>query len=275
VLDQVALSIYPYGQPGVLQLVPRGPHDLPRVGRAAIVGPLRIEAVRVNALRNLRTTTPSSLQVSLEVAWEPRLQPIAVKQRMADVKAVDSTGAVLPVDNPESEPEAPLPRQGSSALEMVVPLGMPTTSVKEIASLKGTLHVMMLGKVEAFSFGSLLKGKQQAKIATATVGITDFRKNGDAWEVGVQLKYDDAGDALESHRNWALQNKAFLKGPDGKPIEPDSMETTLRTPKELGMGYVFALDKDKSPEKMTFVYETPGLIATKDFAYELKGIKLP
>jgi hypothetical protein len=275
VLDQAELSIYPYGQPGILQLVPRGPHDLPRVGRAAIVGPLRIEAVRVTALRDVRTTTPSSLQVTLEVAWEPRLQPIAVKQRMADVKSVDSTGAALAVDNPESEPEAPLPRQGSSALEMVVPLGMPAAGAKEITSLKGALRVMMLGKVETFSFGNLLKGKQQAKIATATVGITDFRKNGDAWEVGVQLKYDDAGDALESHRNWALQNKAFLKGPDGKPIEPDSMETTLRTPKELGMGYVFALDKDKSPEKMTFVYETPGLIATKDFAYELKGIKLP
>jgi hypothetical protein len=275
VLDQAQLSIYPYGQPGILQLVPRGPHDLARAGRAAIVGPLRIEPVRVIAQRELHTATPSSLRVVLEVAWEPRLQPIAVKQKMADVKAVDSTGAAVAADNPETEPEAPLPRQGSSALEAVISLEMPAAGAKEIASLKGTLRVMMLGKMETFSFSNLLKGKQQSKIAAATVAITDFRKNGDAWEVGVQLHYDDAGDALESHRNWALQNKAYLKGADGKPIEPDSMETTLRTPKELGMGYVFALDKDKSPEKMTFVYETPGLIATKDFAYELKGIKLP
>jgi hypothetical protein len=275
VLDQVGLSIYPYGQPGTLQLVPRGPHDLPRVGRAAIVGPMRIEAVRVMARRELRTTTPSALQVPLEIAWEPRLQPIAVKQRMADLKAVDSTGASLTADNPETDLEAPLPRLGSSALETVVSLAMPAAGAKEITSLKGTLHVMMLGKVEPFSFTNLLKGKQQAKIAAATVAVTDFRKNGDAWEVGVQLQYDDAGDALESHRNWALQNKAYLKGADGKPIEPDSMETTSRTPKELGMGFVFALDKDQSPEKMTFVYETPGLIATKDYSFELKGIKLP
>jgi hypothetical protein len=281
VLDQTGLSIYPYGQPGILQLVPRGPNDLPRAGRASIVGPLRIEAVRVIAQRGLRTSTPSSLRVSLEVAWEPRLQPIAIKQKMADVKVVDSTGAALPVDNPESEPEAPLPRSGSSALEAVVSLGMPAAGAKEITSLKGTLRVMMLGKVDAFSFGNLLKGKQQAKIAAATVAITDFRKNGDAWEVGVQLQYEDAGDALESHRNWALQNKAYLKGPDGKSIEPDGMETTSRTTNKngvvdaLGVAYVFSLDKDQSPEKMTFVYETPGLIATKDFVYELKGIKLP
>ena len=275
VLDQAQLSIYPYGQPGALQLVPRGALDLPRVGRATVVGPLRIEPVRVNALRELRSTSPSIFQVSLEVAWEPRLQPIAVKQRMADVKGVDSTGTVLAVDNPDAETEAPLPRRGSSALELVVPLSMPAAGAKEIASLKGTLRVMMLGKVEKFSFSNLLKGKQQAKIAAATVAITDFRKRGDAWDVGVQLQYDNAGDALESHRNWALQNKAYLKGADGKPIEPDSMETTLRTPKELGMGYVFAVDKDQSPEKMSFVYETPGLIATKDFSFELKGIKLP
>ena len=275
VLDQAQLSIYPYGQPGALQLIPRGPHDLPRAGRATVVGPLRIEPVRVNELRELRNATPPVLQVALEVAWEPRLQPIAMKQRMADVKAVDSTGAALAVDNPETEPEAPLPRQGSSALELVVPLTMPAAGAKEIASLKGTLRVMILGRVEKFSFDKLLKGKQEKRIAAATVAITDFRKNGDAWEVGVQLKYDEAGDALESHRNWALQNKAYLHGPDGKPIEPDSMETTLRTPKELGVGYVFALDKEQSPEKMTFVYETPGLIATKDFAYVLKGIKLP
>ena len=72
-----------------------------------------------------------------------------------------------------------------------------------------------------------------------------------------------------------MQNKAYLKGADGKPIEPDSTESTLRTPKEIGVGYAFALDKDTSPAKMTFVYETPGLVVTKDFPFELKGIKLP
>ncbi len=274
VLDQVQLSIYPYGQPGALQLVPRGPHDLPRVGRAVVVGPLRIEPTRVNAVRDLRSTTPSVLLVTQEVAWEPRLQPIAVKQRMAALKAADSTGAAVAVDDPQAEKEA-LPRPGSSALEMDVALAMPAAGVKEIAALKGSLRVMMLGKVEAFSFDNLLKGKQQKRIAAATVAIGEVRKNGDAWEVNVQLHYDEAGDALESHRNWALANKAYLNGNDGKPIEPDSMETTMRTPKELGVGYIFALDKNQSPEKMSFVYETPGLIVTKDFAFELKGIKLP
>jgi hypothetical protein len=272
VLDQAGLSIYPYGQPSALQLVPRGPHDLPRVGRAVIVGPLRIEPVRVKALRDLRSTAASVLQVTLEVAWEPRLRPIAIKQPMAAVKAIDSSGAAVAADDPQAAPEA-LPRPGSSAVEMDVALAMPAPGVRELASLKGSLHMMLLGRNETFSFDKLLKAKQQKRIAAATVAIADVRKNGDAWEVNVQLRYDEAGDALESHRNWALQNKAYLKGPDGKSIEPDSMETTLRTTNELGVGYAFVLDKP--PEKMTFVYETPGVIVTKDFVFTLKEIKLP
>ena len=100
VLDQAQLSIYPYGQPGALQIVPRGPHDLPRTGRAAVQGPLRIEPVSVMAKRELRSSSPPALQVSLEVAWEPRLQPISVKQRMADLKVLDSSGGSLAADNP-------------------------------------------------------------------------------------------------------------------------------------------------------------------------------
>ncbi len=276
VLDQAQLSLYPYGQPGAMQLVPRGPNELPRVGRATVVGPLRIEPVRVHASRDLRSKAPSILMVTLEVAWEPRLQPISIKEPMAAVKAVDPSGAAIAVCDPQAAPEA-LPRAGSSALEIEVPLAMPPAETKEITSLKGTLRVMMLGKVEKFSFANLLseKREKEKRIAAATVALTDVRKNGEAWEVYVQLSYDDAGDALESHRNWAWQNKAYLKGADGKPIEPDSTESTLRTPKALGVGYVFALEKDVTPEKMTFVYETPGMVVTKDYAYELKGIKLP
>ena len=51
------------------------------------------------------------------------------------------------------------------------------------------------------------------------------------------------------------------------------METTQRTPKAIGVGYAFALND--SPEKMSFVYETPGLVVTKDYPFEAKGIKLP
>jgi len=272
VLDQAQLSIYPYGQPGALQIVPRGLHNLPRTGLAAIQGPMRIEPVLVVAKRELRSSSPSALQVSLEVEWEPRLQPIAIKQRMADLKIKDSSGGSVAIDNPEAEKEA-FPRLGSSAVEMDIVMAMPTQPPKEIASLKGSFRVLMLGKVETFRFVDLLKGKQEKRIASATVSLDEVRKNGDSWEVFVRLRFDDANDALESHRNWVLQNDAFLEDANGKPIQPDSMETTRRTKNEIGVGYVFAMAD--LPKNLAFVYKTPGMVLAKDFPYEVRGVKMP
>jgi len=272
VLDDAQLSIYPYGQPHSVQIVPRGPHDLQRTGRAAIQGPLRIEPVSVLAKRELRSSSPATLQIALEVAWEPRLQPIAVKQRMADLTVLDSNGDKLAVDDPQGEKEA-FPRLGSSAVEMDVALAMPERPLKEIASLKGNLQLMLLGKIETFKFSNLAKGKQEQRIAAAKVTLDEVRRNGDSWEAFVRLRFDDAGDALESHRNWVLQNEAYLEGTDGKPIQPDSLETTLRTKNEIGVGYVFAMPE--LPKKAVFVYKTAGMIVTKDFRYEVRGVKMP
>ena len=272
VLDLAHLSIYPYGQPGTLQIVSRGPNDLRRTGRAAIVGPLRIEPVSVTAKRELRSSSPPALQVAMEVAWEPRLQPIAVKERMADITVLDSSGGSLAADDPQAEKEA-FPRLGTSAVEIDVSLAMPARPIREIASLAGSLRVMLLGKVETFRFGDLLKPKQEKRIAAATVTLDEVRRNGDSWEVFVRLRFDDAGDALESHRNWALQNEAFLKDAEGKLIPPDSMETTLRTKNEIGVGYVFALPE--LPKNAEFVYKTPGMVVTKEYRYTVRGVKMP
>ncbi|MGO9110120.1 MAG: hypothetical protein ACLP9L_12880 [Thermoguttaceae bacterium] len=271
-LDQAQLSIYPYGQPHALKIVPRGPNDLPRTGRAAIQGPMRIEPVTVLAKRELRSSSPPALQVSLEVAWEPRLQPIAIKQRMAGLKILDSSGGSVATDDPQAEKEAS-PGSGSSAVEMDIALAVPAQPLKEISSLTGSVQAMLLGKVEEFRFVDLLKGKQEKRIVAATVTLDEVRKNGDSWEIFVRLRFDSAGDALESHRNWVVQNEAHLEDADGKPIQPDSMETTLRTKNEVGVGYVFAMPD--LPKNLAFVYKTPGMVVTKDFRYELKGIKMP
>jgi hypothetical protein len=111
------------------------------------------------------------------------------------------------------------------------------------------------------------------RIAAAKVTLEEVRKNGDTWELAVHVGFDDAGDALDSHRNWILQNPAYLEGPDGKPIPYDSMETTERDKNGIGLSYQFALKE--LPASGAFVYKTPAMIVTKDFGYELKDIRLP
>jgi len=156
---------------------------------------------------------------------------------------------------------------------MDIALAMPAQPLKEIASLTGSVQAVLPGKVEEFRFLDLLKGKQEKRIAAATVTLDEVRKNGDSWEVFVRLRFDDAGDALESHRNWVLLNEAYLDDAKGKPIQPDSMETTLRTKNEIGVGYVFAMPD--LPKNLAFVYKTPGIVVTKNYRYEVRGIRMP
>jgi hypothetical protein len=274
VLDQVGLTVYPFGQPGAIQVVAAGREQLPCSGRVALVGPLRIEPVRVIARRDLRFSAAPTLRLSLEVAWEPRLRPIGLKQRLADVTAVDPAGQPIPVENPGAVTEA-FPSRDSAAEDMDVDLVLlPERPLRQIASLKGTFRAMLPGKVETFRFTDLLAARGvQKRIAAATVTLDEVRRNADTWEVRIRLRLDDPGDAFESHRNWALANEARLERPDGRAIACESSETTERTPSGIGMSYVFRLDKP--PADLTFVYKPPGTVVTRDFPYELKAIRLP
>jgi hypothetical protein len=91
--------------------------------------------------------------------------------------------------------------------------------------------------------------------------------------VRMRVKFDEAGDALASHRGWIFRNEAFLEDPDGEQIPCDTLETTMQTRDEVGLAYLFVLDEP--PAKLKFVYKTPGAILGKTFQYELKDIPLP
>ena len=90
----------------------------------------------------------------------------------------------------------------------------------------------------------------------------------------MRARFDDAGDALASHRQWIFANAAFLEGPDGKPIAYDTFETTAQGKNEVGLAYRFSTDRPLV-ELTCFVYKTPGTIVTAGYDYQLHDIKLP
>ena len=88
------------------------------------------------------------------------------------------------------------------------------------------------------------------------------------------VRFDDAGDALASHRTLDLQQR----GLSGRPRRQSRSPTTpsRRPPKtknEVGVAYLF--NTDQPLDKLTFVYKTPGTIVNSGFDYELKDIELP
>ena len=97
VLDMADLTVYPFAERRAIGVISRvdGQRNR-RFGRASYDGPFRFEATDIVARRNLTDAGRTLVDpLPIEAAWEPRLRPIILVQRMADVAATDETGRPL------------------------------------------------------------------------------------------------------------------------------------------------------------------------------------
>jgi hypothetical protein len=272
-LDQAEMTVYAYGEDRGLHIVGRTPRQAPRSGRAFYSGPFRFEATGLTAERNLRVPELEALNVDVEVAWEPRVKPISLRQALEAVKAVDENGAALAVGDASSALETAA-GDDSTAVKLTIPFKLPARPTRQIAELKSTLQAILPGKVETFRFGDLATAKDvEKRVAGVAVTLEGIRKNNDLWQVRMRVTFDEAGEALATHRGWVFKNDAFLEDAAGKRHEYDVFETTRQSSNEIGIAYGFVLDK--APDDMTFVYKTPGVLIATGFDYELKNLELP
>lgn len=272
-LDQAKLGIYNYGGEDALTIVARDKEDGPRYGRAVYSGPFRMEVLAIEGQRNLRQPGRKSLQLQLEVAWEPRLRPIAISQPVTDLKAVDEAGQRIEVSQPEAVLDVEVP-VGTQAAELVLPFALPARSVTKVASLRGKLRALVpAGQVE-FRFDELAQasGKTQRR-GGVHVMLDEVRKNNAIWEVHMRLRLDEDNPALEAHRDWVFQNISYMVGADGKHIEHAGFETTRQTQNEVGVAYLF--DLPDGTDGLSWVYETPAAIVELPVEYEIKDVELP
>ncbi|MEX2138252.1 MAG: hypothetical protein WD894_03270 [Pirellulales bacterium] len=272
IADRAKLSVYSFAQDGV-QLRSAMPDQRPRSEGAFYNGPLRFQATGLRLERDLRTHDEALLHVALEVSWEPRLRPITLRQKLDAVQARDEQGGPLSVAG-QGERSA-LVHQGASAVELELPLKAPPRSVQSIATLKGTVEVLIPGKLEAFEFSGLENAKKtEQQRHNATVTLDSVRKVNDVWEVRVRVKYAETFNAFDSHLvSWLLNNEAYLVDSKGARMENGGFETTNRTEDEIGVAYFFEVEQGLAGHK--FVYQTPSTIYQLPVQYELKDLELP
>jgi hypothetical protein len=273
VLDQAQLTINPYGgKANALTVQARPDGQSLRYGRASYAGPFRFEAIRVQAQRDLRNSQIQGMRVTVEVSWEPRTTPIFLAQPLGDVSAVDEDGVSVDVDG-EGVQGARV-NADISSVELDLRFVLPDREVEKIDRLRGKLMAVVPGRIEAFEFADLPAASNVAqKKAAATVTLERLRKNQDLFEVRMRLRYDEAANALESHRGWVYNNDAFLIDADGKRVDNAGLQATRQEPSEVGIAYLFALEGD--PKDYKFVYRTPVAILNSQVEYELRDIPLP
>jgi len=273
-LDEAGLGVYAYSGEAALGIVGRQPGAAPRSAAAAYAGPLRIEAVRIVATRNLRQASGKSLNVLLEIAWEPRLTPIAMSQPLADVTAKTESDTPLSMAQPEQSIDIET-STGAQTAELTLPMVLPSRDTTLIQTLAGKLHAIVPGRTAEFRFDQLTDIKEPIKQTEggATVTLNSVRKNNEIWELHMRLKLDKAGDAFASHRGWVFNNLTWLEDKDGKQIEHAGFETTMQQGGEIGLAYLF--DLPDGPKGLTWVYRSPTAILRFPVEYELNHIPLP
>jgi hypothetical protein len=272
IFDQAKLAIYSYGGKDALSIVARDAADSPRHKHAAYNGPFRLDITDVQAERSLRQPKQTSLKLQLEVAWEPRLRPIAISQPVADLQAMTDSGGKLTVSQPTANLDVEVPN-GTQAAEITLPFDLPPRSVKRITVLHGKLHALVPGRRVKFRFDDLAKaaGKTQ-RMGGVQVTVDDVRKNNAVWEVHMRFSLDEDNGALQSHRAWVFQNLSYMLDKDGKQIDNGGLETTHQAKNEVGVAYVFDVP---GIDGLSWVYETPAAIVDLPVEYEIKDIELP
>jgi hypothetical protein len=273
VLDQAGLTVYAYPERDGVAAISLPEGELPRGKRqASYAGAFRLEALEMMSRRSLRTPTDQQLQLSLEISWEPRLEPIAIQHQLADMHAVDEEGNTLELDGDDETREAPV-NPGEATAELMLPFKLPDRKVKRIASLKGKLLVMVPGRIETFRFDDLTQKNVEQRKAGVVVVLDQVRKNADVWEARVLVRFDKADGALESHRQWIFANECYLETPGKERIENDGYETTRQTAEEVGMAYLF--DLPNGPKGLKMVYKTPSVVSLVPIEFEIKNLELP
>ena len=274
ILDEADLTVDPLAtESGVLSVMPRRPGVVGRFGLADYEGAFRFEVTRVTGTRNLRIPDQSSLQVHLETAWEPRIRPIALSFPYAQFSIeYEENTPVAPV-NAGAEPSFPI-RPDMASVELLIGFPLPPRESSELNVMRGRCDVLLPAEVGKFRFKDLEKSlKKQQRHGQVTVTLLDIRPNEGLDEVFLNVAFERAESAFQSHFAWILDNPVHVHGDDGKKLEPLGMHTLGQTGNSIRVAYIFDLKEPLSQYEL--VYESPIGIVRKPVTFEIHHVELP
>lgn len=271
VLDQASLDINFYaGDQNTLKLVGRAPDRPSRVDSAAYAGVYRIEPTAVTSRLSLDNPTLSALNISVQIAWEPRMTPIGLTLPIDQLSAKLDDGAKLKPQ--ESGDTIDVATNADIAFsEFFLPMQLPAGQPEKIESLTGLVRALLPGKKQTFELPLSQSGAPQT-IDAMTVTVESVRPNGPLHEVRVGVELKDADRSLESHRHWIFENQVFIRRKDGSRADHLGYEVYRQTNSGVGIGYLFDLGL---PEEATLVYQSPTAVIPSEVSFVIQDIPLP
>ncbi len=273
VLAQANLRINAFGATDSSLVLAPGATYNAETPQAFYKGPFRIDVLFVQATRRFGVAMDGQLQVSVQLSWEPRLQPVYVQIPMSSIEAKIGEDEVLASVNPAAAPEIPLNYGGCSA-QIDLQLERPARSVSSIASLAGELIMAVPSEKHEYQFTKFANGaRQMQEFGEVKVLLEGARRNGKVYEMRLRVQMANAQGALDSFRGWVLSNEAYMLDPNGNRVENLGFNTYAMTEDSVGIAYLFQINGD--PDDFTLVYVSPASVSKQAVQYRLNEIILP
>jgi hypothetical protein len=235
---------------------------------------------RVIASRDLETGAVS-YSASVEVAWEPSLQPLLLETHPRDPRLFDDQGRPVAM---AQEGSSLVPVDGQVALTFDVPLPPLERSVGKIGRFEGKLAAVAPSKMLEFAFDRLDRLEKDTNLRSLTqegvaCHISKLILAKDRWTLQVSLKYPPGGVTLESYQSWVVNNELALVSSDGtRRLTPAGYVLENSTARQAVLSYHFKDDGRSvrgKPEDWKVVYSTPAALVEIPFTFSFKDVPLP
>jgi hypothetical protein len=274
VLDQLNLTVM-QGDGEAIRLIPQQDDAPLRIQMAAYSGAFRLEPIQIIQSSNLQSPDRSTLTIDFLFAWEPRLNPSLITFPAEKIQLICDNGEVL---RPRTQEDITFIPIGGSQLQISLDFPMPSKQAKKIARFEGAFQAAVPGRMAGVSFSDLVN-KRSAKLSNGSLNVTleQARKNRDIFELLVAVKHD-GGQASEggkpvSSQAWSTLQDVFMLDSKDQRIENVGWSTTRMTDKEMGMSFLFELEKGL--EGCKFVFRAPGSLHVQEVDFALVDIPLP
>jgi hypothetical protein len=206
----------------------------------AYSGPFRAVVRRVAANRDLAMESRSKLVVALELACEPRFQPLLLRVARDSIKATDATGRSAVV---EQGGAGTVKLLGECPVELTIQLPLPARTVAELPELACAFVALVHPQRLEFDFPRLATGEKRNEqglaVALRRVDV-DPRQNRTRLSLGVE--YPRGSLDLESHQTWAAESHEALlqnKAVPGHELQAIAREISVEEGGPMRISYTF------------------------------------
>lgn len=242
-------------------------------------GMFRTQVKEVTTKRDFDTGA-HQCELSLELAWEPRFQPLFM-YRPSKIVVKDDKGAALQVFPLGSGRD-----QVTSRLATRIPLRLqaPPRGCLKLSEVKGEVALVGPARMLDFVFTDLDKINPKSTAPTDTkdgirVSLRSLVVEKNRWSVSFELEYPAEGPEFESFESWLVNAQALLQDRAERRFSTEQFEIPDQTGHRALATFHFLNGKNglnlTKPADFKVILRTPGRIATVPVPFEFKDVELP